>query len=195
MQKCKRAISLLFFPCSDHFLKQRYLDNGSSTHHQLITKLTVQSVTTTQRPHSYKFILVDKSCSQLGLAAVYCIGRHFLMLYACAHVVSFPNQRPQSLIWELDQCTCEIASCLFPVVVAKGYAIIKAHIQLLTYSYGKKQPALVMLGWSCLSMVVSCHEKENQLHKRRYGEWLVLHQVLASKLNHVKHLLTLGAHA
>ena len=161
MQKCKRAISLLFFPCSDHFLKQRYLDNGSSTHHHLITKLTVQSVTTTQRPHSYKFILVDKSCSQLGLAAVCCIGRHFLMLYTCTHVVSFPNQRPQSLIWELDQCTCEIASRLFPVVVAKGYAIVKAHIQLLTYSYGKKiasfsDARMVMPEYGCQ---LSCERK------------------------------------
>ena len=34
--------------------------------------------------------------------AVHCVGHHFLMLYACAHIVSFPNQIPQSLVWERD---------------------------------------------------------------------------------------------
>ena len=32
-------------------------------------------------------------------------GRHFLILYTCAHVVSFPGQIPRSLVWERDQCT------------------------------------------------------------------------------------------
>ena len=49
--------------------------------------------------------------------------------------------------------------------------------------------ALVMLGWSysCLSMVVSFHVKENPEISctkggTMYGEWLALHQVLADKL-------------
>ena len=38
----------------------------------------------------------------LCAVAVRCVERHFLMLCACAQVVSFPNQRPQSLVWERD---------------------------------------------------------------------------------------------
>jgi len=53
-----------FLSCSDHFVKQRYLENGSSSHRNFIMKLmliTARSFTTTQRLHSYKFILVDKT--------------------------------------------------------------------------------------------------------------------------------------
>ena len=103
-----------FFLCSEHFVK-RYLKNGSSSHRRFITKLmliTPQSFTTTQRLHSYivqihKTVFNSGSLCQL---AVCCVGRHFLMLYACAHAVLFPNQRPQSLVWERDYCTREIAS-------------------------------------------------------------------------------------
>ena len=44
--------------------KQRYLENGSSTHRHFITKrmlITARSFITTQRLHSYKFTLVDKT--------------------------------------------------------------------------------------------------------------------------------------
>ena len=34
------------------------------------------------------------------MVAVRCEGRHFLILYACAHEVSFPGQIPRSLVWE-----------------------------------------------------------------------------------------------
>ena len=65
----ENAIFLLsFFLCSDHFVKQRYFENGSSSHRHFITKLmliTARSFTTTQRLHSYKFILVDKLFSAL----------------------------------------------------------------------------------------------------------------------------------
>ena len=54
------------------------------------------SFPTTQRLHSFKFYLVDKSHSQHSVAAVRCLGRHFLILYACTHEVSFPDKRPQS---------------------------------------------------------------------------------------------------
>ena len=37
-------------------------------------------------------------------------------------------------------------------------------------------------------LVVSCHVKENQLHKKRYGEWLVLHQVLAIEMSNISNL-------
>ena len=92
--------------------KQRYLENGSSTQHHFITKLmliTSRSSTTTQHLHRYKFTLVYKSVHSSGPVAVRCVGQNFLMLYACIHVVSFPNQKPWSLVWELDWCTREIA--------------------------------------------------------------------------------------
>ena len=93
------------------------------------------------------------------------------MLYACAQVVSFPNQRPQSLIWERDYCTVKsrvdqaVYSWQAILVVAKVYAIGKAlhlavyFIAMLTNSL---LPGLVMLGWSCscLNTVVSCMWKK-----------------------------------
>ena len=36
---------------------------------------------------------------QHSVVAVRCEGRHFLILYACAHEVSFPGQIPRSLVW------------------------------------------------------------------------------------------------
>ena len=64
------------------------LKNSSSTHLDFSTKqmpITVCSFPTTQRLHSLKFTLVDKSHSQHSVAVVRCEGHHFLMLYACAH--------------------------------------------------------------------------------------------------------------
>ena len=52
-----------------------------------------RSFTTPQRLHSFKFTLVNKSHSQHSEAVVCCLGRHFLILYACAHEVSFPDPR------------------------------------------------------------------------------------------------------
>ena len=76
--------------------QQRYLANGLSTHCHFSTKLiliTTRSSTTNWRLHSFKFTqLVNKSHSQHLVAAVRYEGRRFLMLYACAHVVSFPGQ-------------------------------------------------------------------------------------------------------
>ena len=54
----------------------------------------------TQRLHSLKFTLVNKSYLQHSVVAVHCEGRHFLILYTCAHEVSFPGQIPRSLLWE-----------------------------------------------------------------------------------------------
>ena len=62
--------------------------------------ITACSFPTTQRLHSLKFTLVNKSHSQHSVVAVRCEGRHFLILYACAHEVSFPGQIPRSLVWE-----------------------------------------------------------------------------------------------
>ena len=64
----------------------------------------------TQRLHSFKFTMVSKSHSQHSEAAVCCLGCQFLILYACAHEVWFPDQRPRPLVWKRDQYTSEIAS-------------------------------------------------------------------------------------
>ena len=69
----------IFLLCSDHFVKQRYLENGSSSHRHFIMKLmliTARSFTTTQRLHSYKFILVDKTVlSSANLPTCCCLLR------------------------------------------------------------------------------------------------------------------------
>ena len=52
----------------------------SFKHRNFSTKLmliTAQSFTTTQRLHSFKFTLINKSHSQHTEAAVCCLGRHF----------------------------------------------------------------------------------------------------------------------
>ena len=85
--------------------KQRYLAKCLSTHRNFSTKLmliTAQSSTTTQHLHSFKFSLVNKSHSQHSETAVRCLGCHFLILYACAHKVSFPDKRPRSLVWKRE---------------------------------------------------------------------------------------------
>ena len=72
-------------------------ENGLSTHCHFSTKLilfTTWGSASTQRLHSFKFTLVNKSHSQHSVAAVHCEGRHFLILYACVHKVSFPGQIP-----------------------------------------------------------------------------------------------------
>ena len=45
----------------------------------------------TQRLCSFKFTLVNKSHSQHSVVVVRCEGRHFVILYACAHMVLFPD--------------------------------------------------------------------------------------------------------
>ena len=64
-------------------------------------------------------------------------------MYACTHVVLFPSQRPQSLVWEqgysghvksrVDQLGSQLtAGTSLPVVAAKAYALGKAlHIAVL----------------------------------------------------------------
>ena len=48
--------------------------------------------------------------TRLCLAAVHCKGHNFLILYACAHVVLFQDQKPWSMVWELDKCTSKNVS-------------------------------------------------------------------------------------
>ena len=62
------------------------------------------------------------------------------MLYACAHVVLFPNQRPQSLVWERDQCTRKIARVeygwngLFSQQLPRLMSQVGRCLQLVTYT-------------------------------------------------------------
>ena len=99
------------------------------------------------------------------------------MLYACAHVVSFPNQEPQSLIWERDKWTGEIAaffdqsgSCTVSSR-SSGQGLCRVHHlgKLLTYSYLRSFSKARVV--SCLSKltVVCCPVRErksgNQLHE------------------------------
>ena len=101
--KCHFSYSCFFLRSAFNF--SRYLANALSTHRHFSTKLilvTTRSSTTTQRLHTFKFTLVNKSHSQHSGAAVRCEGRHFLMLYACARVVSFLSQILRSLGWERD---------------------------------------------------------------------------------------------
>ena len=79
--------------------------NSLSAHRHFSMKLmliTAQRSMTTQHLHSFKFTLVNKSHSQHSEAAVCCLRRHFLILYACAHQVSVPDQRPRSMVWKQD---------------------------------------------------------------------------------------------
>ena len=106
--------------------KQRYLAKCLSTHRHFSTKLmliTAQSSTTTQRLHSFKFILVNKSHSQHSETAVRCLGRHFLILYACAHKVSFPDQRPRSLVWKREYTSerAWLTRSFSPAALGKAY--------------------------------------------------------------------------
>ena len=128
-RKCHFSYSFFlsfFLSCYDHYSQQQYLANGLSTHHQFSTKLmliTARSSTTTRRLHSFKFTLVNKSHSQHPEAAVRCLGRHFQILYACAHEVSFPDQRPRSLVWK-QEYTSEwawLARSFPPGALGKAY--------------------------------------------------------------------------
>ena len=91
------ATLVILLSCYDHYVQQRYLANGLSTHRHFSTKLMLitarSSMTAYERPHSFKFTLVNKSHSQHSVVAVRCEGHHFLILYACVHVslVSRPN--------------------------------------------------------------------------------------------------------
>ena len=100
-----RILSSFFLSLFRPLVKRRQLENGSSTHLDFSTKrmlITALSFPTTQRLHSFKFTLVNKSHSQHSEAAVRCEGRHFLILYACAHEVSFPDRRSRSLVWKRE---------------------------------------------------------------------------------------------
>ena len=89
---------LSFFLCSDHSSS-----NDNSKTAKVLTLILARNGCSSERAASQpllEFTLVNKSHSQHSVVAVCCEGRHFLMLYACAHEVSFPGQIPCSLVWE-----------------------------------------------------------------------------------------------
>ena len=51
--------------------------------------------------HQFRAKITVSTLDGFGFA-VRCEGRHFLILYARAHVVSFPGQIPRSLVLERD---------------------------------------------------------------------------------------------
>ena len=119
--------------------------------------IPARSSTTTQRLHSFKFTLVNKSHSQHSEAAVRCLGRHFLILYACAHEVSFPDQRPRSLVWKRDSWAVRVAALSSPppppAALGKAY---EHHVgkALPTCSYTKNSLLTALV--NCKARMVSC---------------------------------------
>ena len=91
--------SFLLGPRCSTTISQKRFKYSLSFSRKLILIKTWGS-TSTQCLHSFKFTLVNKSHSQHSVVAVRCERRHFLILYACAHEVSFPGQIPHSLVWE-----------------------------------------------------------------------------------------------
>ena len=84
-----KVLFFLILSCSADY----YLANGLSTHCHFDTKLmliTARSSTTTQHIYMFKLTLVNWSYSQHSVVALRREERHFLILYTCAHVVSFP---------------------------------------------------------------------------------------------------------
>ena len=72
--------------------------------------ITARSSMTTQHPHSFKFILVNKCHSQHSKAAICCVGHHFLILYTCAHVVSFQTTVIGLGVRVVHKQNCELTS-------------------------------------------------------------------------------------
>ena len=152
--------------------------------------ITVCSFPTTQHLHSFKFTLVNKCHSQHSEAAVRCLGRHFLILYACAHKVSFPDQRPRSLVCKREYTSerAWLARSFPPAALGKAYEHQHC-IQLPTCSYTKNSLLTALVNWK--ARMVSCQydsflccswsvvmwlttESLNWFHKVWYGEWLAL---------------------
>ena len=149
----------LFFLLSSFFLRYDFCSNNDnsktvqaltfyfSTKQMLIT---ARSFPTTQRLHSFKFSLVNKSHSQQSEAAVRCLGRHFLILYACAHEVSFPDQRPRSLA---SGQYAWLARSFPPAALGKAYEHHVGKV-LPTCSYTKNSLLTALV--NCKARMVSC---------------------------------------
>ena len=93
------------------------------------------------------------------------------MLYACAYVVSFPNQKPRSLIWKRDKWNRGLTAAAVRLALhalslsSGGQGLCRAHHlgKLLTYiATGSFSKARVV---SCLSTVVCCLARERKIRK------------------------------
>ena len=89
------------------FLQTTLSNNDNSKTVQALTLISAQNGCSTQRAASQPLSVFISSSSPWSIKAIHntvvavrCKGRHFLILYACVHEVSFPGQMPRSLAWE-----------------------------------------------------------------------------------------------
>ena len=118
--------SAIFVILLSFFLQTTLSNNDNSKTVQALTLILARNGCSLQRAASQPLnviTLVNKSHSQHSVA-VRCERRHFLILYACAHEVLFPDQIPRSLVWERhlvhkgNERRARLARSL-PVVVGK----------------------------------------------------------------------------
>ena len=135
------------------------------------------------RPPIVLFVLQATIAAVKGLGTALVVG-----CQACTHVVSFPSQKPQSLVWahvksrRLSTAGTKAGTVSSRRLVAKGYSVAYGITLQLNIP-----AALVMTGWSFKLPEYSFHVKENEEISctkgvTMYGERLALHQILAGKL-------------
>ena len=95
-------LSFLLRPQSSTTISRKRFNYSPSFYHKTDAYHSADLYNHSVSSYSYEFTQVDKTVLQLCPVAVRCVGRHFIMLYACTYVVSFPNQRLRSLVWERD---------------------------------------------------------------------------------------------
>ena len=114
----KSAIFLILSFFLSFFLQTTLSNNDNSKTAQVLTLILVRNGCSSQRAASQPLSVFIASNSpwsikaiQHSVVAVRCEGRHFLILYACAHEVSFPGQIPRSLVWEGYLVHCHEVTC------------------------------------------------------------------------------------
>ena len=113
------------------FVQTTLSNNDNSKTVQALTLILARNGCSSQRAASQPLGVFITSNSPWSIkaipntvVAVRCEGSHFLILYSCAHEVSFPGQIPRSLIWERhlvhkgNEPRARLARSL-PVVVGK----------------------------------------------------------------------------
>ena len=89
------------------FVQTTLSNNDNSKTVQALTLILARNGCSSQRAASQPLSVFIASNSPWSIKAIHntvvavcCEGRHFLILCACAHEVSFPGQIPRSLVWE-----------------------------------------------------------------------------------------------
>ena len=114
--------------------------------------------------HSFKFTLVNRSHLQHSEVAVRCLGRHFLILYASAHGVSVPDQRPRSLVRTRDCQYAWLARSFPPAALGKTY---EHHV-------GKALPTCSYTKNGLLTALVNCKARMvSSAAGRRHDNWIM----------------------